>query len=412
MTAALAGEDRLPVHVVVARQPIVDLQQEVVGFELLYRPQRPDAPAISGEQMTAQVVLGALTIGLDQLVGDKAMFCNAERGVITGSTPVTLPPHRTVIEVLETVAVDDDTVAGCRELVDAGFQLALDDFTWSPGAERLLELASIVKIDFLAVSREDLPTLVERCRPFGVRLLAEKVETLDDIAFAKGLGFELFQGYAIERPDIVHGSSIPASAVAQVQLAMTLLSQDIEFEEVEDVLRREPGLVVQVLQMASVGSNHGLRRQVRTVREALVLLGTTRIRQWIALTILSTQPGKTPDGLATALVRARMAETLAGLRGVGAPDVAFTAGLLSALDLLLGVELEQLQHTMDIDEALKDAAFRRTGPLGRLVADVARYQDELDETGTVEDPSGDLDAAAAASFAWAMPYVSSLETAG
>ena len=145
---------------------------------------------------------------------------------------------------------------------------------------------------------------------------------------------------------------------------MTLLSQDIEFEEVEEVLRREPGLVVQVLQMASVGSNHGLRRQVRTVREALVLLGTTRIRQWIALTILSTQPGKTPDGLATALVRARMAETLAGLRGVGAPDVAFTAGLLSALDLLLGVELEQLQHTMDIDEALKDAAFRRTGPAG------------------------------------------------
>ena len=136
--------------------------------------------------MTAQVVLGALTIGIDQLVGDKTMFCNAERGVLIGETPVTLPPHRTVIEVLETVAVDDETVEGCRQLVEAGFRIALDDFVWIPGAERLLELASIVKIDVLALSRAEVAALVDRCRPYGVELLAEKVESPDDVAWAMG----------------------------------------------------------------------------------------------------------------------------------------------------------------------------------------------------------------------------------
>ena len=134
--------------------------------------------------MTAQVVLGALTIGLDQLVGDKVMFCNAERGVLTGATPVTLPPDRTVIEILETVDLDDEAVQGCRELVEAGFRLALDDFVWVAGSERLLELASIVKVDFLTTSRADVLALVERCRPFDVLMLAEKVETDDDVAWA------------------------------------------------------------------------------------------------------------------------------------------------------------------------------------------------------------------------------------
>jgi c-di-GMP-related signal transduction protein len=396
--------------VVVGRQPITDRSGDVVGFELLYRPAGAGT-SITGEQMTAQVVLGALTIGVDQLVGEKAMFCNAERGALTGETPVTLPPGRTVIEVLETVRIDDETVEGCRELVAAGFRVALDDFVWTEGAERLLPLASIVKIDFQAMSREEVRHLADRCREYDVVLLAEKVETADDIVWAMAEGFELFQGYAIDRPEVVTGHTIAASALAHVQLAMTLLAEDLDFEEIEAILRREPGLVVQLLQMASIGSHLGMRRQVRTVREALVLLGTTRIRQWVALTILSAQPGRTPDGLASALVRARMTELLAGRRDCGSSDFAFTAGLLSALDLLLGVELDELARTMDIDDDLKSVAFRREGVVGALVCEVTRYQAGVAMGSSLEDAAGDVHTAAAESFAWAMPFVNSLEAA-
>ena len=86
-------------------------------------------------------------------------------------------PARTVIEVLETVDLDDEAVQGCRELVEAGFlRLALDDFVWVAGSERVLELASIVKVDFLTTSRSDVLGPLERCRPFDVLMLAEKVE--------------------------------------------------------------------------------------------------------------------------------------------------------------------------------------------------------------------------------------------
>ena len=121
----------------------------------------------------------------------------------------------------------------------------------------MLELASIVKVDMLATARPDVEALVARCRRHGVRLLAEKVETEADVVWAMALGFDLFQGDAIERPVIVRAETIAASALSHMQLATTLLGEDLDFDEVEEIARREPGLVLQVLQLASLGSPAG-----------------------------------------------------------------------------------------------------------------------------------------------------------
>jgi EAL and modified HD-GYP domain-containing signal transduction protein len=391
--------------VAVGRQAVIDRDRRVVGYELLYRSVDADRPLPSGDQMTADVVLSALTIGVGQLVGDKMVFCNAERGVLTGQTPVTLPSHRTVIEVLETVAVDDEIVAGCAALVAEGYTLALDDFVWVEGAERLLDLASIVKLDVRSSTREEIEALARRCAEYDVRLLAEKLETPDELAWAMDAGFDLFQGYTIERPQVVHASALPPSVASHVQLAAAMLTEDVDFDEIERVLRHEPGLVLQVLQLASAGAARGLRREVQTVREALVLLGTVRIRQWVALTLLSGRPGAGTDGLATALVRARTCELLAESRRLGDPEFAFTAGLMSALDLLLGVPLDEVAETFDLPAPVVAAAFRHEGPVGALVAEVTAYQQAVARA--VSDlPPSDLDTAASAAFGWAMPFVS------
>jgi EAL and modified HD-GYP domain-containing signal transduction protein len=318
-----------------------------------------------------------------------------------------LPPERTVIEVLESVAVDDEVVEGCAALVAQGYRLALDDFVWVEGAERLLQLASIVKLDVRAGTREEVEELAGRCAAYGVELLAEKVETADEVAWAMDAGFDYFQGYAIERPEVVHASALPPAVASHVQLAATLLAEEVDFDELERVLRREPGLVVQVLRLASLGAGRGMRREVTTVREALVLLGTVRIRQWVALTLLSGRPGAATDGLGTALVRARTCELLATSRATGEPEFAFTAGLLSALDLLLGVPLEEVAGALDLPRPVVAAAFEHQGVTGRLVADVVAYQEAITHGGPVA-AEPDVDAAASAAFAWAMPFVSSL----
>jgi EAL and modified HD-GYP domain-containing signal transduction protein len=294
-------------------------------------------------------------------------------------------------------------------LIDEGYRIALDDFEWVDAAPRLLELASIVKIDVRLTPRKDIPALMKRCREYGVTLLAEKVETRREVAWCRRLGFELFQGYVLQRPQLVRGRTLAPTELGRIQLALALLTDEFEPSHIEQILRREPGLVLQLLHLAAVGNDRGMRRRVRTVREALVLIGTRKVRQWIALLLLSSHESITADRLATALVRARMCEIRAGDSGLSATEFAFAAGLLSSFDLLLGQTGTRLSATLDVDPDLIAAAFHHHDEVGSIVAEVIDYEHRvlLDEIDDVSAPSP-LDDAAAIAFKWAMPYVNAI----
>jgi len=399
-----------PVEVIVARQQIVDTRGKVVGFELLYRSsESPDRAGsqTSGELMTVSVLLGALTFGVEELVGDKLLFCNVERGALTGRTPLTLPPDRTVIEIRETVELDEELLAGVRDRKLEGYTIAVDGYAGRAGAEPLLELADLVKIDMLTTDRDEARALAETCRRRGMRVVAERCETPADVAWAILAGFELFQGYGVQHPEIVRGTTIAPSAVGQLRLAAELLGEDLSFDSIENVLRGEPGLVVQVLNLASAGAAHGLRRQVSSLREALVLMGSVRLRQWAALTILGRHGRVDGDALLTGLVRARMCELLGQQRGFDRAQ-AFTAGLLSSLDIVLGVDLQEIESQLALDEELAAAAFHGGTPLGDLVRQVADYQRAVDEGRTPPAELAGADMISAMAFCWAMVYVGAL----
>jgi c-di-GMP-related signal transduction protein len=319
-----------------------------------------------------------------------------------------LPPSRTVIEILETVEPDDEVFEGCRRLAAAGYRLALDDFEWFSGAERFLELASIVKLDVLNCERSRIVELVTECRRFDVQLLAEKVETEQDIEFCLMLGFELFQGYALQQPQHVRGQEIVSSQLGRIELAATILSTELDLLGFERVLEHEPGLAVHLIQLASVGARYGIRRPVRSLRDALVLLGTTRLRRWVALLLLRDSGNIAPEAMATALVRARMCELLATRRRTGAPEQAFTAALLSCIDILTGAT-EVQTRSLELDPELRAAAFDPGTPLGELIGEVARYQQRCGVSD--DDAEPDLDLAAAQAVTWALPYVNSLQAA-
>jgi EAL and modified HD-GYP domain-containing signal transduction protein len=329
--------------------------------------------------------------------------------VLEGTTPVTPPTHRTVLDVPADRCTDEEVVGRCREFLEEGYSIALDRFAWHPGIEALLEIANVVKIDLEHHTREEVLALMGRCRPFGVTLLATRCQGEDDLAWAKLAGFALFQGPAVQRPVEVSGITLAPSALAQVQLATELLDERLDFSRVEAILSTEPALVAQILHEASLGAGSGLRREVHSVRGALVLMGTVRIRQWVALTVLGRQVSNNrTDALATSLVRARMCELLAPPRGIDRA-FAFTAGLLSALDRLLGVDISEVEERVDVDDALAAAAFRREGGLGELVGLVADYQDAVDNGEPTGAELGNVELMAAMAFCWAMSHITAME---
>src|SRR4051812_16310412 len=174
----MSGSDAAADVVHVARQPIVDARAALVGYELLFRhaADAGGAPAHGDAATTATILAAFAEFDPAQLLAGRPGFVNLTRAFLTGALPVPFSPDVAVLEVLESVEVDQEVVDGVRALAAQGFTIALDDFVWSGAAESLLEVARIVKIDVL---QQDWPGVLEtaaRCRRPGVRLLAEKIE--------------------------------------------------------------------------------------------------------------------------------------------------------------------------------------------------------------------------------------------
>jgi c-di-GMP-related signal transduction protein len=396
---------------VVARQPVIGLDDRIVGFRLLRRPTAEAGPAgvRAEEPLSLPALLGDPSLVVDGFAGDPLLLCPPWSSLLGGDDPIDPAVRRATLEIPAELSGDVEYVERCRELTRHGYALAVELCEWHPGLETLLGLASVVEIDLSGTPREQALDLVARCRPYGVTLMATRCRTDDDLAWATASGFELLQGPAVQRPPVIRRAALAPSALGQVQLASELLDEEVDFARVEEILEHEPALVVQVLHEASLGAGGGLRRQVLSVREALVVLGTRRLRQWAALAVLGRSAGSNRnDALIVALVRARMCALLAGPHGID-PGYAFTAGLLSALDRLLGIPIDEIGRNVDVDVELGAAAFQRSGPVGALVGAAADYQVALDAGDPI--PPGDVDPVAARAFAWALPLITAIDRA-
>lgn len=350
------------------------------GHELLFRADPGATTAgtrlagAEGDRATTTVILNTFTaFGLEQLVGDGLAFVNLTRPFIVGDLPVPFSSQVAVLELLESVVIDDEVAAGVRGLVAAGFAVALDDFLWDQ-ADRasLLEHVSYVKVDISQVPRDELASTVARLRRHDVRLVAERVETAEDLSTCRDLGFDLFQGYHLLRPETLSAVALNPDHLACLDLLRRLSDPRLTMEGVEALVRRDAALTYRVLHAANAAAT-GLRRRLTSVREALVLLGTERLRAWVMLLVASDAGDGGEEQLVTAVVRARMCELLARRRRV-APEVAFTAGLVSRLDVVLGVPLADVLERLALSDDLQDALLRRTGPIAGLLTAVEDYE--------------------------------------
>ena len=409
----LVDQTAVSASVVVARVPVVDTYRAIVGFELV---QRATSDADAHAQIESQAVvtssslLGTVDVNLAAIVGDKLLYASVDRAALMNDTRLTLPPRKTVLQV-PTHDVDSAYLNRVRDYTRDGFTIMVEHTAWRPGTYELLAMANLVKIDTKSGTPGEVMDVVESYRKAPVDLVAVGCDTEAELAWARAVGFDFFMGQAVQARDTTsEASTIAPMPLSQIQLGLELLGRDLDLNHVEDVLKGDPALVVQLLNMASSGAGGGLRRQVRSLREALVFMGTVRLRQWAALVVLSRHTQHHSDALMTALVRARMCELLAATRGMN-PSYAFTAGLLSGMDLLMGIPAEEIEEQVHVDPELADAAFRRLGPEGQLINRVEEHERWL--VGSQVPPDHDeITLVGAQAFAWATSYVDAMEQAG
>ncbi len=375
-----------PTGVVLARQPIFDADLQLSAFELLYRAVGEDGRPVDGGKATATVLVTALTdVGLPRLVGDQRAYLNVDRDFLMTFRPLPLPPDRVVLELVEDQLIDDELVEVLTDLVRSGFTLALDNFAYRPEYKPLLRLAKIVKLDIQATPPEELAEDVRRLKEWGVDIIAEKVETHEELEQCRKLGVTGFQGFFFERPELVQGRPTPTLRLGA--LASVLATEDDDFDALEELISHDVGISHKLLRLANsafVSPASG----IRSIRHALAMIGGRTVRRWTTLLMLAQASGNAHTLLVTALIRARACETLAADDADAETDRAFTVGLFSVADALLDTPLPDVLEALPFDDQIAAALLGRIGPEGGILKAVLDY-----EHGRFDDAAADNDVA-------------------
>src|SRR5688572_18204263 len=219
-------------QVFIARQPIFEtVSQRLYGYELLFRSSEENKyTATDGRLASSQTINRAVhSIGLDAVVGEKKAFINITRDLLLEEIYCLLPPQQTVVEILEDLILDEEVVQACAKLRAAGYGLALDDITDADRCVPLAPFVDIIKLDFANISKKDRREVCKKLAPFAGKLLAEKIETKEDLDEAAELGCRYVQGYFFCKPEIVKGRGLTGAEVIYIQFLRELNNPQLDY---------------------------------------------------------------------------------------------------------------------------------------------------------------------------------------
>jgi EAL and modified HD-GYP domain-containing signal transduction protein len=350
------------------RQPILDRQSALFGYELLFR-NAATGPAQFDTDLTAtaSVIAHAAQLGLDRVMGDALAFINVDAAVLASDIFVFLPREKVVLEV-EQGSANDATLGRIGELRGHGFRFALDADPVSDPS-KLLPLFDYVKMD---LRRVPVAQLAHQIAPFkGRKLLAQKVETRDEFQACLDLGFDYFQGFYFAKPAVISGKKLSPAQRAVVEL-MTLITSDAENAAIEKAVKKDVPLALNLLRLVNTPAV-GIPRRIDSVAQALMILGRRQLQRWLQI-MLYAEPAKRAQGMTPVLMlattRGRLLELLAqrlrpSQRGIS--DIAFTVGIMSLMDALFGIPMDEVVGQIPVSDEIREALLDRTGFFGELL---------------------------------------------
>lgn len=349
----------------VARQPILDRDQNVVAYELLYRSGSANSftVGVDGDAATSSVITnGLMLIGLKSLACGKRAFVNFTENLLKSKIALMFPKESLVVEILEDIEPTEEIVEACKELKRNGYILALDDFVFHPKYKPLIAIADIIKVDFILTKGEERRNIIRTISNRNIKFLAEKVETQEEFQQAVRWGYTYFQGYFFSKPIIVAGKDIPAAQMNMLTLFERLNHEEPDFDELAAIIERDLSLTFKLLKYINQAGQY-LVTHIASMKHAIMVVGLKELRKWLSVVMVRGISDKKPDIISRmCMIRARYAEQI-GLKikmKDRAPEL-FMMGMFSMIDVLMEKTMEDVMMELPIAEGIKDALAGKEG---------------------------------------------------
>lgn len=353
-------------QIAIARQSILDAKKTVFAYELFDRSRSIDKHTASSD---AEMLFNLLShIEYEALIEEKIIFINCTHDSLAGGHLELIQSDRVVLEIPTLEHHDPDEIearlATLTDIRRRGFRLSFSHAVLSNQYASWLPQADFIKLDLSQIKPEQVAPMTQLAlKNPGARLIAEKVETVEQYELAASHGIGLFQGYWFAKPVLVTGQTLRPSQAHIIQL-INLIRQQATTTEIEELLKRDPTLSFNLLRFIN-SAGFGLERQISSFRHAVMLMGLSKLFRWAALLLTTSPSGGTPSAIGSmAVVRGRLMELLAiEMLPPEESDNAFVVGIFSLLDTLLGIPMEKALESITLPPSVSQTLLHRSGVL-------------------------------------------------
>jgi len=343
------------VKVFIARQPIFDRDKKVFAYELLYRSDLENRAIITNDEYaTLKVIANGLLIGLQRLTEGKRAFINFDKRLLMAQIPLLFPKNALGVEILETVEPEEYVIKMCTRIKHSGYLMILDNFIFRENYRPFIQLADIIKVDFLATTKEDRRDILKNVDAANVFFLASKVETKEDFEEAYNIGYSFFQGYFFQEPSLISRQEMPGYKANYLNVLRKIYDPLFEVNEIEEIVKRDVSLTYKLLRFINSAA-HGFKVSIRSIHHALILLGKRELKRWLTIIIMSGIGRDKPlELMITAIIRARFCELIAiEFHLKSQPADLFLMGMLSLMDTFLDRPLKEILDELPLEENIK-----------------------------------------------------------
>ncbi len=372
------NEDKKQSKIFVARQPIFDSNKNIYGYELLFRNGLENFfdQSQSLDYASFKVLMDSFLIfDFKELTRGKRAFLNFTGKVLLSELAYTFTTDSIVVELLENIIPDEEIIAACKKLKSKGYIIALDDFQYHPDYKPLIDLTDIIKIDFIATQGIERRKVIEKSGEKRIKFLAEKVETIDEYNQGLQMGYSYFQGYYFSKPVILSGKDVPSYKVNLLQILKELQEPESSITRLEKIIERDVSLSYKLLRFINSAA-FGMINDIRSIRQALVILGIYEFKKWMSMVLLSQLGSDKPDELIiNSLIRAHFCElTAEGMGQKSKKSDYFLMGLFSLIDAFLDRPISDIMADLPIPLEIKQAIENKAGIPGQVLQLIINYE--------------------------------------
>jgi len=198
---------------------------------------------------TAEVLANSLlAIGLENLVGGKLAFVNFDRELLLKEWHAVLPPTGSVIEILEPWSLMLRWSPPAVNFASRGTRLRLTISSLTTATSIICSaLRTSSKSRSAALPGPSRRHSFISCHARGLEMLAEKVETYEEFAWARKASYDYFQGFFFARPAIVRAKLIPVAKSNCLRLFREMTRPELDLERLDRVIGADVALAYKLL---------------------------------------------------------------------------------------------------------------------------------------------------------------------